>query len=74
MFSLAEKKRIAEAVEKVLLEIAHPEMPTERPEFKLHVDGKKSWSRADIDPNWKYENESATTSHWNENARDYMER
>lgn len=55
MFSKAQKQRIAAAIEKVLLDIAHPEMPTERPRFHLHVDGKESWSWADIEPNWVYE-------------------
>jgi len=50
MFSAKEKQMIAAAVEKVLLEIDHPEMPKERPSFKLHVDGKEMWSWADIEP------------------------
>ena len=73
MFSLEEKKKIAAAIENVLLEIDHPEMPKEKPEFKLHVDGKESWSWADIVPNWKFgEENKPTTSHWNENARGYI--
>lgn len=74
MFSMKEKQMIAAAVEKVLLEIDHPEMPKERPVFKLHVDGKESWSWADIEPNWRYESEPATTTAWNENARDFIGR
>ena len=74
MFSLEEKRKISEAVEKVLLEIDHPEMPKDRPDFRLHVDGKESWSWADIEPNWKYENGGATTTVWNENARDFLEK
>jgi len=73
MFSIAEKKRIAEAVEKVLLEINHPEMPKEKPKFKLHIDGKESWSYADIEPNWVYDGDKKpTTTIWNENARDFV--
>ena len=72
MFSKSEKARIAAAVEKALLEIGHPEMPADRPQFKLHVDGKESWSWADIEPNWKYEKDSAKTTAWNENAREIM--
>ena len=73
MFSIAEKKKIADAVEKVLLEINHPEMPPNHPVFKLHVDGKESWSWADIDPNWTYdETKWPTTTPWNENARGFM--
>ena len=44
MFSMAEKMLIAGTLEKVLLEIGHPEMPKEKPYFKLHVDGKEKWS------------------------------
>lgn len=69
MFSKEEKQKIAAAVEKVLLELDHPEMPKERPKFLLHVDGKESWSWADIEPNWKYENKDPQVNPWNENAR-----
>ena len=55
MFNAAEKKKIAEAVEKVLLEIDHPEMPNEKPYFELHVHGIEKWSFADIEPNWWWE-------------------
>ncbi len=55
MFSVAEKKMIARKVEELLLELDHPEMPKEKPVFTLHVDGKESWSWADICPNWVFE-------------------
>ena len=55
MFSVAEKKMIAQKIEEILLELNHPEMPKEKLAFKLHVDGKASWSRADIEPNWLFE-------------------
>lgn len=55
MFSKAQKQHIAAVIEKTLLEIGHPEMPTKRPRFHLHVDGKEGWSWADIEPNWIYE-------------------
>ncbi len=54
MFSIKEKQHIASVIEKTLLELKHPEMPTEKPSFKIHIDGKESWSWADIEPNWKY--------------------
>lgn len=69
MFSRKEKQKIADAVEKVLLEINHPEMPKEKPKFNLHVEGKESWSWADILPNWTYENKEPKTTEWNENSR-----
>jgi|GEM_PF-4270899 len=69
MFSLEEKKKIADAVEKVLIEINHPEMPKDNPMFTLHVVGKKSWSYADILPNHTYKDTKPTITKWNENAR-----
>ena len=74
MFSQDEKKKIAKAIESVLLEINHPEMPKEKPKFLLHVDGMESWSWADIEPNWKYETERPKTTIWNENAREFLNR
>ena len=68
MFSVAQKRKIAEAVEKVLLEICHSEMPKERPSFRLHVDGKEEWSWADIEPNWIFDHGIKTpgVNPWNE--------
>ena len=54
MFSMKQKQLIAEKIEELLLSLNHPEMSTEKPKFKLHVDGKESWSFADIEPNWVY--------------------
>ena len=48
MFSTKAKQKIAEEIEKLLLSFNHPEMPTEKPSFELHVDGKESCSWADI--------------------------
>ena len=66
MFSVKEKNKIASEVEKLLLSFNHPEMPKEKPEFTLHVSGKESWSWADIEPNWKYENKAPSVNPWNE--------
>ena len=71
MFSVEEKKKIAEAIEKLLLDLKHPEMPTEKPKFKLHVDGKEGWSWADIEPNWVFEDgKKMGVNPFNEVARD----
>ena len=72
MFSQEEKKIIAEKVEYILLELRHPEMPDEKPNFLLHVDGKESWSWADIKPNWHFDVESPTINQWNEVAREVL--
>jgi hypothetical protein len=66
MFSMAEKKKIAEEVEKLILSFNHPEMPKERPEFKLHIDGKESWSWAIIEPNWHFEDKPPSINPFNE--------
>lgn len=66
MFSLAQKQEIAKKVEEILLSFNHPEMPTEKPIFHLHVKGREGWSWADIEPNWTFENKSPGVNPWNE--------
>lgn len=73
MFSVAEKQHIAAEVEKLLLSLGHPEMPSERPLFRLHVEGLETWSWADIEPNWKYDGREIPVNPWNEIARGVME-
>lgn len=58
MFSLNQKQEIAAKIEELLLSFNHPEMPKEKPVFQLKVYGKKSWSWADIRPNWMYTKEN----------------
>ena len=72
MFSVAQKQQIAAAVEKTLLGFNHPEMPKERPSFKLHVNGKESWSWADIEPNWTYESKKPGVNPFNEMVAEQM--
>ncbi len=71
MFSKKEKQYIASEIEKLLLSLNHPEMPKEKPVFKIHIDGKESWSWADIEPNWKYEDKPGNP--WNEVAREVLD-
>lgn len=74
MFSVKEKIYIATEIEKILLGLNHPEMPKARPMFTLHVDGKESWSWADIVPNWKVaDGIQSPTNPWNEVAREVLE-
>lgn len=75
MFSMEEKKHIAAVIEKALLDLKHPEMPDKKPSFELHVDGKESWSWADIKPNWTFGpgKQPIGVNPWNEIARDIME-
>ena len=48
MFSVRQKREIADAVQKVLRATNHPELPAGEIRFLLHVDGAESWSWADI--------------------------
>lgn len=75
MFSMNEKRKLAEAVEKLLLDLNHPEMPKEKPEFTLSVNGKEDWSWAEIGPNWKFDSgvKKMGVNPWNEVAREVME-
>jgi len=72
MFSVKEKQYIAGEIEKILLSLKHPEMPTEKPEFEIHIAGKEKWSYADILPNHHYENGITFCNPWNEIAREVM--
>lgn len=48
MFSVNQKRHIAEAVQKVLRDTNHPELPKGEIQFRLLVHGAESWSWADI--------------------------
>lgn len=43
-----QKRKIADAVQKILRDTNHPELPEGEIQFQLHVDGAESWSWADI--------------------------
>ncbi len=51
MFSVRQKREIAEGVQKLLRGTNHPELPAEEISFHLHVSGAESWSWADIKNN-----------------------
>jgi hypothetical protein len=48
MFSIRQKREIAESVQQILRETNHPELPIGEIKFLLHVEGKEYWSWADI--------------------------
>lgn len=48
MFSIQQKRDIAEAVQQILRATNHPELPTGEIQFTLHVNGAEAWSWADI--------------------------
>jgi len=73
MFSKEQKMKISAEVEKIILSFNHPEMPIVSPSFKLHIDGKESWSWADIEPNWHYEDIKPAVNPHNEKVAEKMD-
>jgi hypothetical protein len=53
MFSVAQKRQIAAAVQQILRETNHPELPTTEIQFTLQVRGAEEWSYAVICNNVK---------------------
>jgi hypothetical protein len=51
MFSVRQKREISDAVQKILRDTSHPELPDSEIEFSLEVCGAKSWSWAHIKNN-----------------------
>lgn len=51
MFSVAQKRAIADAVQKILRETNHPELPAGEIQFVLLVAGAEAWSWANIHNN-----------------------
>lgn len=64
MFSVDQKRAISEAVQQILRDTQHPELPDGEIQFNLHVDGAESWSWADIRNNGAVTNPSVNP--WNE--------
>jgi hypothetical protein len=64
MFSVRQKREIADAVQRILRATNHPELPTGEIQFHLHVDGAESWSWADIKNNGAVQ--QAGVNPWNE--------
>ena len=64
MFSVRQKREIAEAVQKILQATGHPELPKGEISFKLHVNGAEEWSFADIQNNGAVTNPGINP--WNE--------
>lgn len=51
MFSISQKRQISNAVQKVLQDTKHPELPKGEVQFELQVLGAESWSWARIKNN-----------------------
>ncbi len=64
MFSVQQKREIAQHVQDILRDTRHPELPEGEIQFTLHVDGAESWSWADIKNNGAVE--CPNINPWNE--------
>lgn len=51
MFSVKQKRDISEAIQNILRDTNHPELPKEEIKFSIHIEGAESWSWADIKNN-----------------------
>ena len=64
MFSVRQKRQISDAVQKILRDTGHPELPPHEIRFQLHVEGDAAWSFADIQNNGAVR--EPTVNPWNE--------
>lgn len=64
MFSVRQKREIADKIQNVLRATNHPELPNSEIEFHIHVKGAESWSWADIRNNGAVEKPDVNP--WNE--------
>lgn len=64
MFSVLQKREIAEAIQKILRDTNHPELPATEIQFELSVKGAYDWSWADIKNNGRVLNPDINP--WNE--------
>ncbi len=73
MFSVKEKQYIANQIERILLDLDHPEMPKDKLRFTLKVEGREEWSFAEIKPNWTFSIDNPPNVNlFNEVARDVL--
>ena len=64
MFSVRQKREIADKVQQILRDTGHPELPEGEIAFTLHVSGAESWSWADIRNNGSVP--APSVNPWNE--------
>lgn len=64
MFSVSQKRNIANKIQNILRETNHPELPDKEIQFEIRVNGAESWSWACIKNNNAITNPSVNI--WNE--------
>ena len=48
MFSVKQKRKIANEIQKILRDTKHSELPKTEIQFSIHISGAESWSWANI--------------------------
>ena len=66
MFSIQQKRQISDAIQQILRNTNHPELPKTEIQFNLHVTGAESWSWADIKNNGNVIDPEKSANSWNE--------
>jgi hypothetical protein len=51
MFSIQEKRDLANKIQELIRATNHPELPSGNIKFRIHIDGAEAWSWADIQDN-----------------------
>lgn len=64
MFSVRQKREIADKIQQILRETNHPELPAGEISFSIHVSGNSAMSWADIRNNGAVQNPEINP--WNE--------
>lgn len=64
MFSMRQKREIADEIQKILRKTNHPELPEEEIKFNIYIEGKEEWSFANIKNNASVTNPGINV--WNE--------
>lgn len=70
MFSVRQKREISDAIQKILRDTNHPELPEGEITFHLHVEGAETWSWANIKNNGSIDNPGINP--WNESQDVYQ--
>jgi len=66
MFSINQKREIADKIQTILRETNHPELPKDEIQFHIHIDGAEPWSWADIRNNGYFDTHQPSVNPWNE--------
>lgn len=64
MFSVNQKRKISEEIQKILRDTGHPELPESEIQFEIRIAGAESWSWACIKNNGAVTNPGVNL--WNE--------